>query len=58
MRSGRSRSLYLFIRRAIEQIVVIMGTYHMPYTILSTILLLSRLTPYVEEIVGDRQRGI
>jgi len=50
--------LYLFIRRAIEQIVVIMGTYHMPYTILSTILLLSRLTPYVEEIVGDRQRGI
>ena len=28
LRSGRSRSLYLSIRRAIKQIVVIIGTYH------------------------------
>jgi hypothetical protein len=26
--SGRSRSLYLFIRRVIKQTVVIMGAYH------------------------------
>jgi hypothetical protein len=32
MRGGRSRSLYLFIRRAIEQFVIIIRTYHMPYT--------------------------
>jgi len=28
LRSGRSRSLYLFIRRGIKQIVVIIGTCH------------------------------
>ena len=28
LRSGRSRSLYLSIRRAIKQIVVIIGAYH------------------------------
>ena len=32
MRSRRSRSLYLFIRRAIKHIVVIIGPYHIPYT--------------------------
>jgi len=28
MRSGRSRSLYLFIRRVIKEIVVIIEAYH------------------------------
>ena len=28
MRDGRSRSLYLSTRRAIKQIVIIIGTYH------------------------------
>jgi hypothetical protein len=31
---------------------------HTIHKILSSILLLSRLTPYVEKIIGDRQRGI
>jgi len=51
--------LYLSIRRAIEQIVVIIGGYHFlpaTYIILSNILL-SRITPYAEEIIGDHQCG-
>jgi hypothetical protein len=45
--------LYLFIRRKIKQIAVIIEAYHL---ILSNILL-SRLTPYAEEIIGDNQCG-
>jgi len=55
--SGRSRSMYLFIRMAIKQIVVIIQAYHfhkIAYKILSNILL-SRLTLYAEEIIGDHQ---
>jgi hypothetical protein len=55
LRSGSSRSLYLSIRKAMEQIVVIMEAYHFfqlfPTPILTNILL-SRLTPSTEEIVG------
>ena len=59
-RSGRSRSLYLFIRRAIKQTVVIIEAYHFcqprTYKILSNTLL-SRLTPHADEIIGDNQFG-
>jgi hypothetical protein len=53
---GRSRSLYLSIRRAIKQTVVIIGTYYFCQlrTDFSNILL-SRLTPYAEVIIGDYQ---
>ena len=44
----------LFIRRAIKQIVVIIGAT--VFKIVSSILL-SRLTPYAEEIIGDHQCG-
>jgi hypothetical protein len=51
--------LYLFIR-AIKQTVVIKEAYHYCrgtlYKIVSNILL-SRLSPYVEETIGDRQCG-
>ena len=58
IRSGRSRSLYLFIRRVIKQTGVLLKAYHFGnyYKILSNILL-SRLTPYAEEITGDCQCG-
>jgi len=41
LRSGRNRSLYISLRRAIKQIVLIIGAYHLPtaYKILSNILL-------------------
>jgi hypothetical protein len=42
--------LYLFKGRVIKYIVIIVEAYK----ILSNILL-SRLTPYAEEIIGDRQ---
>jgi len=54
LRSGRSRSLYLSIRRVIKHcsnyrcISLLSATYK----ILSNILL-SNLTPYAEEIIGD-----
>jgi hypothetical protein len=51
--SRRSRKLYLFIR-AVKQIVVIIDAT--TYKILSNILL-SKLTPYAEEIIGDHQCG-
>jgi hypothetical protein len=56
--SGRSQSLYLFIRRVIKQIAVIIEAYHFGnhIQILSNILL-SRLTPYAEEIIGEHQGG-
>ena len=52
---------YLSIRREIKQTVVIIGAYHLSlllttYKILSNILL-SRLTPYAGEIIGDHQCG-
>jgi len=50
LRSGRSRSLYLSIRRVIKQIVVIVEAYHFCQ-------LCTRLTPYAEEIIGDHQCG-
>ena len=59
LRSGRSPSFYLPITRVIKQIVVIVrGISLLPIThkVLSNILL-SRLTPYVEEIIGDHQYG-
>jgi len=58
MRSGRSRSLYLFIG-VIKQIVVMIEAYHtcqLCTKFLSNILQ-SRLTPYAEEIIGDYQCG-
>jgi hypothetical protein len=55
--SGRSQSLYLFIRRAIDcsnyRGISLLTT---AYKILSNILL-SRLTPHAEEITGDHQCG-
>jgi hypothetical protein len=59
LRSGRSRSLYLSIKRAIKQIVVITVAYHycqLRTKILSNILV-SRLTPYAGEINGDHKCG-
>jgi len=60
LRSGSSRSLYLSIRRAIKQdCSKYRGISHfMPttYKILSNILL-SWLTPFTEEIIGDHQYG-
>jgi len=49
LRRGRSQSLYLSIRRGISLLPI-------TYRILSNILL-SRITPYAEEIVGDRECG-
>ena len=58
LRSGRSRSLYLYIRRTIKQTSSYSGISLLTttYKILSNILL-SRLTPYGEEIIGDHQGG-
>jgi len=58
LRSGRSRSLYLFIRRAIKQTVVIIGhiTFANYIQNVSNILL-SRFTPYAEEIIAYHQCG-
>ena len=59
LRSGRSRSLYLSIRRTIEQIVVIIGAYH--FCQLRTKCYPTSCsqgkTPYAEEIIGDHQCG-
>jgi len=57
MRIGRSRSLYLFIRRAIKDCSNYRAIPHTIHKLLSNILLPTRLTPYVEEIIWDRQRG-
>ena len=57
--SGRIRSFHLSIRRAIKQIIVIIGGISLlptAYILLSNILL-SRLTTYAEKIIGDHQRG-
>ena len=55
MRSKRSQSIYLYMRRVIKQTLVIIGAYYFcqrTYKILSNILL-SSLTPYEEKIFGD-----
>jgi hypothetical protein len=57
--SGRSLFLYQFTRRAIKLTVVIIVGYHClstSYKILSSILL-SRLSPYVDAIIGDHHCG-
>ena len=51
--SGRSQSLYLSIRRAIKQIVVIIEAYHLCQLRTKLYPALSMLTPYAEEIIGD-----
>ena len=60
LRSGRSWSLYLSIRRALKQTVYnysgISCCLPTMYKILSNIVL-SRITPYAEEIIGDHQCG-
>jgi hypothetical protein len=58
LRSGTNRSLYPLIRRMIKQAVVIIQAYHLlnTYKILFNILL-SRLTPHAEEIIGGHQCG-
>jgi hypothetical protein len=50
--------LLVSIRRAIKHILLIVGAFTLPttYTNISNILL-SRLTPYAEESVGDHQHG-
>jgi hypothetical protein len=51
--------IVLFIKKAIKQIVVVnrgISLLSTTYTILFNILL-SRLTPYAEEIIGDHQCG-
>jgi hypothetical protein len=59
LRSGRSQSLYLFIRRVIKteysnyRSISLLST---TYTILSNILV-SRLIPYAEETIRDHQCG-
>ena len=56
--SGRSRPLYLFIRRIIKQTSNYWGVSLLSatYRILSSIFL-SGSTPYAEEIIGDHQCG-
>jgi len=58
LRRGRSRSWCLSIRRAIKHYGNYRGISLLPstYKILSNILL-SRLTSYAEEIIGDHQCG-
>jgi hypothetical protein len=59
LRLGASRPLCLSIRREIKQILVIIGgilVLPSTYKILSYILL-SRLTPHADEIIGDHQCG-
>jgi hypothetical protein len=54
--SGSSLLLYLFIERVIKLISIYRGISLLPttYKILFHIILL-RLTPYVDEIIGDHQ---
>jgi len=54
LRSRRSRSLYLSIRRAIKQTVVIIGAYHF-CQVGTKFILLSRLIPYADEIIWEHQ---
>jgi hypothetical protein len=57
-KSGRIKSLCLLIRRLIEEIVVIIESYHLWTTWkISSNILLSGLTSYAEEISGDHHCG-
>jgi len=50
--------LCIFIRKAIKQITVIIEAYHFrQQQRISPTILLSRLTPYTEEVIGDCQCG-
>jgi hypothetical protein len=50
--------MYLSIRRAIKQIVVIIGAYHFCHQVQKfSIILLSKLTPYADEIIVNCQCG-
>jgi hypothetical protein len=57
--SGRSLLLYQFTRRAIKlTVVIIVGyRYYQLRTNFYPIYLLSRLSPYIDEIIGDHQCG-
>ena len=58
LRSGRSHALYIFIRKVTKQTVVIIEAHHFCQLRKKKKLsnnLLSRLTPYAEEIIGDHQ---
>jgi hypothetical protein len=50
----RSRSLALSIRRAIKGIVVIIEAYHI-CKVRSKNILLSKLAPYAEEVIGNHE---
>jgi hypothetical protein len=53
MKRGKSRSLYLSIRRVIIQSAVITEAYHyVNYVKILSNFRLSKLTPYSEEIIG------
>jgi len=54
LRSGRSRSLYLFVSSVIKHCSIYRGILVLStvYKILSNIILLSRLSPYEEELLG------
>ena len=58
LRSGRSQSLYLFLKRVIKHCSNYTGITLLPnmYEILSNILL-PRLTPYAEKMIRDHQWG-
>jgi len=58
LRVRRNMSLNLRIWRAIIQIVVIIGRINFAkYVKILSSIMLSRLTPYAEEIIGDYQCG-
>jgi hypothetical protein len=54
--SGRGLLLYQFTRRGIKQTIVIIVGYHC-HQLLNKILsnILSRLSPYMDEIIGEHQ---
>jgi hypothetical protein len=57
--SGSSQLVYQFTKRAIKLTVVIIGKYHcyQLHTKFFPNILLSRLSPYIDEIIGDHQCG-
>jgi len=58
LRSGRSQSLYLSIRRAIKQILLIIEAYQFVKYVQNFIQLTAvKAAPYAEEIIGNHQCG-
>jgi hypothetical protein len=54
---NNGKSLYIFIRRVIKQLLItveVISLLSTKYRLLSNILL-SKLSPYVDEIIGDHQ---